>query len=238
MSDRVLVVGSKPTSLGDAVCVMAQAHGFEVMTAGVTGESLVLDLVLTSHDRMVEMLAGVQPRHIVCTVGMNIPQPQDRDLSDWYRWHFETNVTGPMRLLDAWTDAMASPEYLPQMSIRQMCHYVAISSNSARIPRTRSAAYCASKAALSMALRVQARQATGGNGGFIVYGYEPGLLSGTPMTVKTEEQFPHEVLHRMRGQYAEDGIPPRDMAQLIVSNLMQPGAALNGSLVQYDVGEL
>lgn len=237
MGDRVMVVGAKPSSLGDAVMVMAQAHGYEVMSIGMTGESLNVDLVLTPHERLVEILQGVQPRHIVCTAGINVPQPDGvLDLQDWYQQHFDANVIGPMRLLDAWVDAM-QVDYLQNLSLDQMCHYVGISSNSARIPRSRSAAYCASKAALSMALRVQARQAVGGNGGYIVYGYEPGLLAGTPMTAKTLEDFADVPLHRMRGDQVRDGINPRELAQLIVGNLMQPGVALNGTLVQYDAGE-
>jgi NAD(P)-dependent dehydrogenase (short-subunit alcohol dehydrogenase family) len=117
-------------------------------------------------------------------------------------------------------------------------HFVAISSNSAVIPRTNSAAYCASKAALSQGLRVKAREARGGDYGYVVYGYEPGLLAGTPMTWATEKQFPDMPLHRIRGEAMAAGVPCAALAAQIVAGLQVPGAALNGATIRYDGGEL
>jgi NAD(P)-dependent dehydrogenase (short-subunit alcohol dehydrogenase family) len=235
---RVLVVGSRPGSLGEAVVQNALSAGYEAYGAGITGEAVELDVVSMNTNEMISKLRAMQPQHIVCTVGMNMPRPEGpHDMRDWYRWHFETNVVGPMRLLDAWTTAMADPDYLPHVPPTDYCHYVAISSNSARIPRTNSSAYCASKAALSMALRVAAREGKGGNGGYIVYGYEPGLLTGTPMTSDVEERLPGVPLHRMAGFAQEGGIPPANLAAQIVFGLSVPGAALNGCLMPYDTGE-
>jgi NAD(P)-dependent dehydrogenase (short-subunit alcohol dehydrogenase family) len=236
---RVLVVGARPGSLGDAVREVANLAGYQAYTAGIAGETVELDVVQETPEAMAHKLLGLQPQHIVCTVGMNlVKHPDESDQFDWYRWHFETNVIGPMRLLDAWIVAMADGEYLPYVPLGQMLHYVAISSNSARIPRTGSAAYCASKAALSMAVRVAAREGVGGNGGYLVYGYEPGLLAGTPMTEKTAEAFPDQALHRMRGTALAAGVQVRDAAQLIVANLGVPGAGLNGCLIPIDGGEV
>jgi NAD(P)-dependent dehydrogenase (short-subunit alcohol dehydrogenase family) len=236
---RVLVVGARPGSLGEAVMNEAHARGYQAYGAGISGEAIPMDVVREGANELLKKLAGLQPQHIVCTVGINMTHPEgEQELFDWYRWHFETNVIGPMRLLDAWIWAMSDGGYLPSTGAHDLLHYVAISSNSARIPRSNSAAYCASKAALSMGLRVAGREARGGDSGYLVYGYEPGLLAGTPMTMRTEEQFPNAPLHRMRGKELEGGIPVTQAAQLIVANLGVPGAALNGCLIPIDGGEV
>lgn len=231
---RVLVVGARGGSLGEAVREAALCAGYEPLCAGISGEPISMDCHLTPMEDMVSTLRGLQPRFVVCTAGVNMPQPEDMvDPVDWYRWHFEANVTGPMRLLYALQEASNNADYLPESG---MLHYVAISSNSARLPRSSSAAYCASKAALSMALRVAAREGRGGDqDGILVYGYEPGLLAGTPMTRKTEDRWGIGT-HRMRGFELEKGIPVTELATLIVQNFRR-GPAINGTLIPYDAGE-
>lgn len=234
MSERILVVGAKSESLGEAIALRGSRRGYEVMTAGISGEAVPLDCFLTPMKDMEEMFAKLQPRYVVCTAGINMPLPDGvADLSDWYRWHWEANVIGPMRLLAAFASAQQRPDYLYGTSL---LHYVAISSNSARIPRSSSAAYCASKAGLSMALRVAAREAHGGDLGYVVYGYEPGLLAGTPMTAAVEERW-GEGAHRMRGSLMEKGIDPLELADIVINNL-SGGPGLNGTLIAYDAGEV
>lgn len=234
MSQRVLVVGARANSLGDMVGAAAMAYGYEVVTAGVSGEEdVALDVVNAEDRRLEEVLHGLQPQHVVCTVGVNAPQTDvHASLTEWYGVHLWANVLGPMRLLRAWQHVMAPADGEP------LRHYVAISSNSARIPRGGSAAYCASKAALSMALSVEARNASGGDLGYLVYGYEPGLLAGTPMTKGTAAQFAGMPLHRMRGRANADGVSAGELARLLVHNLGSPGAALNGCLIPFDAGEV
>lgn len=229
--ERVLVVGARKNSLGDAVCYAAEAAGYDVVTAGISGEEIKMDAFVDGPIFLSNAVARAKPQHLVCTIGFNMSRHEhkDYDLHDWYRWHFEANVIGPMRLLEAFK--------LNTYGARGLRHFVGISSNSARIPRTASAAYCASKAAFSMALRVAAREALGGDNGYLVYGYEPGLLRGTPMTNRAAEAFSGP-LTRMRGKALEKGIEPRDLANVIVSGLKLPGAALNGCLIPYDGDEL
>ncbi len=232
MSGGVLVVGAREGSLGDAIAVVAQARGHRVLTAGIHDEQTPLDVVQMPMKALVQKLDALRPRHIVCTVGMNMPEPvQPEDVFDWYRWHYETNVIGPMRLLEAWYRALESPDY----RLVPRGHYVAISSNSATIPRTGSAAYCSSKAALSMALRVKGREGTDKR--VLVYGYEPGLLAGTPMTAKSREAFAGP-LHRMKPQELVEGIEPAHLAGYLVANLAHHGSALNGHLIGYSADEL
>lgn len=235
---RVLVVGARPGSLGEAVASTAAEEGWEVTTTGISDEQVALDLVNADIVRIEHLLVTLQPRHIVCTAGVNMPEPgidQEQDLKDWYRWHFEANVIGPMRMLDAWRRTMAEEAY-EKVNRPDVRHYVTISSNSAFIPRRNSSAYCASKAALSMATRVAAREACGGDYDYIVYGYEPGLLSATPMTQQIEGRFAGP-LHRMQGEQVAAGVPVPWLAGTIVCNLGQPGVALNGALLRFDAGE-
>lgn len=234
---RVLVVGARDHSLGAAVATYAHTGGYDVYKAGISGEAVQLDLsdTVTGWPRLTNVLANLQPQHIVCTVGFNMPQPHEsgkEELNDWWRWHYETNAMMPLRLLDAWLSAMDRKDYERHMSPR---HYVAISSNSARLPRSQSAAYCASKAALSMALRVRAREEKAQR--CTIYGYEPGLLDGTPMTAKSRQAFAGS-LTRMRPDTLVEGARVADLAQLIVGNLAHEGQALNGVLLPYDADEL
>lgn len=232
----VLVVGARPGSLGMHVANAVRSRGSVAVTAGISGEELACDVLADGMANLDALMEAIRPQHVVCTVGINAPEPRTGwvDPTDWYRWHFETNVTGPMRLLEAFSGWAVEQAAYPSAHLR---HYVGISSNSATIPRSLSAAYCASKAALSMALRVKAREASGGDKGFIVYGYEPGLLAGTPMTQKTADDFPGK-LHRMRGRALDPGVSTAALAAQIVSGLQVPGAALNGVLLRYDGGEL
>lgn len=236
MRARVLVIGAMAGSLGEAVVLAAEAAGYSSMTAGISKqESIYMDCFLAPMRDLRATLMNIQPKYIVNTAGVNMPFPGDvDDLQNWYRWHFEANVIGPMRLLDAFNSVSYEPSYVTESGY---LHYVAISSNSARLPRSNSAAYCASKAALSMAIRVAAREGVGGDAtGILTYAYEPGLLRGTPMTERTKDKFAG-VLHRMRGTELENGIDPTELAALIVRNF-KCGPAINGTIIPYDSDEL
>lgn len=229
---RVLVVGARPYSLGGALLTALEARGYEAVAAGITGEAHHLDLVVDGMPRIREVLELVGPQHVFCTMGMNLVDFGALDPFEWYRVHLEANVIGPMRLLAAWRAVLAEAT-----TSSALHHYVAVSSNSATVPRQGSAAYCASKAALSQALRCAAREESGGDArGLVVYGYEPGLLAGTPMTERTAEQLPGVPLTRMRGWRLSEGVPPGALADLMVTGLTM-GASLNGVLVPFDGGE-
>lgn len=227
---KLLVVGAQAGSLGAAVKQAAEEQEWEVHTAGITGEENSLDLVNSTRPQVEWLVRSVRPDHIVCTVGINHPRRAYQSTSMWYADHFAVNCTGPMRLLDAWL------AYGPDGDVPWQ-HFVAISSNSAGIPRSDSAAYCASKAALSMALRVRARDCAGHKLPVSVYGYEPGLLAGTPMTAESRERF-NGPLTRMKGIGLEDGLSPHGLAGHIVRNIGFGGPELNGVLLRLDAGEI
>lgn len=226
----VLVVGSRPNSLGSAVRDVLQEKGYRVATAGVSGEMFAMDI--NDQADIKHVMHAVRPAQIVCTAGINESYSL-RAEGLWAGMGFMANVNyiGPIVLLQEWLSMLDHEmDITSNMASKQ---FVAISSNSAHIARRQSIAYCASKAALSMAIRCAAREIAGE--GRLVYGYEPGLLSGTPMTAASAAQFTGS-LHRMPG-IAEDGLSPRAMAGLIVNNLHNPSLALHGTMLRLDAGE-
>lgn len=244
---RLLVVGAAPRSLGDHVAREAELgpYSFDaIYTAGITPtphdgdppegkvayEDYYLDLRHVNSIK--EVLGEVKPDIIVCTVGVNNPTSvldsfADLALED----SFHVNVIGVLALLRHFVKAEGSGYWNGSTNKK----FVAISSNSARIPRRRSLAYCASKAALSMALRVAARELA--DEGVVVWGYEPGLLAGTPMTADTEGLFAGGPLHRMPG-VPESGLLPAALAQMILHDVANVSPAFNGLLIPFDAGEL
>lgn len=228
---RLLVVGAREGSLGEAVALAAvEEWEYEVVaTAGISGENHKLDI--TNTQTIKDVLNEVQPHSVVCTVGVNIPTPTwsgPGSVALSYEDHFRTNVIGVIELLRVF-GALSSGYDGPRKK------FVAISSNSAHIARTESGPYCASKAALSMALRVAAREMGTKGWGPVIWGYEPGLLAGTPMTQQVTEVFAGPV-HRMKGVPPE-GLGVQGLATRILCDLAFTSAGHNGVMFPYDAGE-
>lgn len=233
----VLVVGARPGSLGAAlVGECLRTLGGVVRTWGLHDEGRNINLLTAPMGTIRSALILDRPTHVLCTVGVNVPEihREGDDPKDWYDHHWHNNVVGPMRLLTAWRDVLRKGVWEDGYELR---HFVAISSNSATVPRSGSTAYCASKAGLSQALRCAARELQGGDlCGLVAYGYEPGLLVDTPMTDQTAEDFRGLPLTRMRGKRNSQGISPHELARVVVAGL-GTGTALNGVLVPFDGGE-
>lgn len=209
---RFLVVGAREGSLGYEIASYGRAVGLNMITAGVSGmEEYTLNV--ESDLTVTDTLHRVDPHHVIVTAGINT---KDERLS------WEVNYLGVMRVLDAW---------LPRANGGQ---FVAISSNSAHIARTSSRAYCASKAALSMGIRVAARENAGRDA--LIYAWEFGLLAGTPMTEAVAARLPRgTVLTRMPGH--PNGMPVQGAARLVVDTLRVGTTALNGCTLRVDGGE-
>lgn len=236
---RLLVVGAREASLGEAVGRHAEGEwdACEVFTAGISGEEKYY-CDLTVGVQVKQMLHDLRPDYIVCTVGENAPASvTDGFLAAKLIASYQANVLGPMLLLHHFLGSF-------QGESRYRKKFVAISSNSARIARSGSVPYCASKAALSMALRVAARDVAGkGTHLPLIWGYEPGLLAGTPMTEQTVRDFGNPIenvgappLHRMKG-VGPMGLRVTDLAARIVMDLTYSGPGLHGCLFPYDAGE-
>lgn len=224
--ETLLVVGASLDSLGSAVAQAAQADGYAVGTAGLNNEVYHLDVrdIKNSSE-----LFKMHWHHVVCTVGINQPGTMGNpgDLIA-LKEQLDVNVLGVARLLDAWWNA----EDLYFYNQEECSHFVAISSNSAHIPRSKSGGYCASKAALEMFIRCVARDRAQAQTS--IYAYSPGWLEGTPMSGLVSDRLkttkPHRIPHGK-------GMDVKVLATLIVNNL-KTGKALNGCIIPFDGGEI
>jgi NAD(P)-dependent dehydrogenase (short-subunit alcohol dehydrogenase family) len=228
-SPTLLVLGAAPDSLGQRVAQVAHRdydYG-NVVTAGISNEAYPCDV--TRSGDIKNVLEEVCPDAIVCTVGHNSPASYRAGyLRTLMMSSFETNVIGPMEVLRQFSS-------LVRRDPPTVKKFVAISSNSARIPRRDSLPYCASKAALSMALRVAAREAAGSD--ILIWGYEPGLLADTPMTQQSAKDF-DGALHRIPGVAPRRGLNGLWLAHRILSDLAFASMANNGTMIPFDGGEL
>lgn len=238
---NIMVVGAAPNSLGDAVVEAGITYGHDVTTVGLNMEDVIMDALEEAvfDDRRglnkggwPSVFSAFTPDHVICTVGINEPAGEEGSFAhatfpEWMNRSFNINVVGPLNILRFFL------RYLEDKSgHRHQHHFVGISSNSAHIARSNSMAYCASKAALSMALRCAARETKGDPA--LIYGYELGLLAGTPMTQATEARFgPAQT--RMPG--APDGLDRYAVADQIVRTLEGATLGLNGALLRLDAGE-
>lgn len=231
----LLVVGAQKNSLGLAIAdeALKNYEFSRIFTAGITDEALRCDI--RNVNSIKEMLAEAMPTYLVCTVGVNQPhQLRYAGMGVTMNEAFSANVIGPMEMLHRF---ITSPTRHPQENDgKYRRRFVAISSNSARIPRTGSAPYCASKAALSMALRVAARELAPDPWAPLVWGYEPGLLADTPMTQASAKAIDGP-LHRMKG-VSERGLPKEELAERIMADVMYGSPGLNGCMFPFDAGEL
>lgn len=234
----LLVLGAREHSLGEAVAEEARDNGFSVTTAGISREEdIYCDVTQEALVRklMNGMLTGQWFDHVVCTVGVNRP---DR-IVDEPPWEmstlFQANVFAPMLALHHWL-RQADEEHEPRLfgPFMQGRHFVAISSNSAHVARSPSMSYCASKAALSMAIRCAARDIAWR--GAQVYAYEFGWIDGTPMSHEATQglSLGEGAMHRMPG--GGPGLDRGDLAGIIVDGLSTM-SGLNGCTLRIDGGE-
>lgn len=241
---RVLVVGAAEFSLGWHIARECAAVGFQVLTAGVQGEKFLYDVTdpYEGHQDLMEEVCGASGRvnHVVFTAGVNNPMGINVDW-DWIlRNHMAVNYEGMVKCFQAWAFIHGPVEGESLINDHVYTHFVGISSNSANIARSDSLPYCASKAAMSMAIRCLGRQyAESFDRRMVIYGYEPGWLDGTPMS---EEMLLALNMSRMGKQYHripgnDYGINPAALAKLIATNLTIGGRMLNGTLLRVDGGE-
>lgn len=232
----LLVVGVRPGSLGAAVAEAGEEQGWEVTTAGIKGEDVYLDLTLPGTVKRFMFLNDFNG--VVCTAGIN---PDSKvgaiNFSRSLREALEVNTLGPLCLaeswVDTWRDKFKNYSRGPEEEYAETTFtFAAVSSNSAHIARSRSTAYCASKAALSMGLRCLARAVA--EEPFTVMGWEPGWLAGTTMSKQVMERLQVGVPpHRIPGN-REIYVP--GLAHAIVTGLVG-GNSLNGCMIRIDGGE-
>lgn len=207
-----------------------------VEAAGLSpdGESTLVDVrSLTS---LASDVPWVRFEDVVFCAGLNLP-------TDWRVTpgyfsgnlvdHMNVNFIGAMVAAKLWMDTR-------MRRVREGVNagsFVVLSSNSALIPRSGSAGYCASKAAVSMGIKCLARDMSKDIIPGSLYGYEPCWLENTNMSAAVKERLPEGVpLHRVPRGYGQD---PGRFADLIVSNLLSDSAPdiLHGSMLRVDLGD-
>ena len=216
--ESVLVIGAAPQSLGHHIQMALSTRGctdgeprYNVTTAGVSGhESYPCDI--TNH-WAVRHLMETTWDHVICTAGINL----DGNAPDFLEQQLKANVMGPAILLTEWVNSDVR-------EIPGRHHFVSVSSNSAHRPRSRSAGYCASKAALSMYMRSVARAWQGSN--MIISVLEPGWIQGTPMSKEVAKRFEME----------DEGLDPGMVADHVV-DVLGYGPEWNGVTLRLDNGE-
>lgn len=237
---RLMVVGASPGNLGMRVVneamrsrIWSRIQAYDIN--GAVRDGAVWYMEVGDRFQVIRSLEEISPTDIVCTVGINHDEPSVAQLMGSMRTHMGANLLGPMNLLtealDYWrhwetntSDTWAIPD--------SGFNFCVVSSNSAHIARSRSAGYCASKASLSMAIRCVARREAETN--VSIWGYEPGFIVGTPMSQKTQDQFPDMPLHRIPGERTVDA---DDLAMQIVSDTINAHRHFNGCMFRLDGGE-
>lgn len=242
---RLLVVGVQSGGLGDSVVALAldDPDVTSVWTADLPG----VDTEPGSPDDEVDirniqqvraLLESRKPTHVVCTVGMNPYGMEDGHGIEWmhnFGHVMETNCISVLNFAREWSVIMGRGHGgLAGIPGR---HFCAISSNSASVVRSNSAAYCASKAALSHGMRCLARDNAKTDLANALYVYEPGFLWGTPMSmgiVGSSNREKEAEFHRIPSGFSID---PDDVAQVILNNLKLNWNTMNGSCVRIDGGD-
>ena len=241
MERTLLVVGARAGSLGSHVLAEARdlsdrVGTFERIRSADTAEADVtgsLRMDITSRKDVVSVLEEVRPTDVVCTAGINLPDGGEPGFlfSNMVR-QLQVNTMGPVMLLEEAIDFWNS-RCIPPRSGFNFC---VVSSNSAHVARSESAGYCASKAALSMAVRCIARRVAGR--GVTIWGYEPGWMNGTPMSSEVHDRLGGDVRpHRIPGG---KGIHPREVANRIVADMAEArgtNRGIHGTMVRLDGGE-
>lgn len=232
--NRLAIFGALPQSLGEAVSYLhdddlgsfltpatttygpgrVQVHGEEGgVTEAVHDREWVWPGSLGERRRVPDLSPY---DNVLITMGVNMSEDED----PWGYKQMEVNYHGPVALMDAWA------------RLGKEGHCVVISSNSAYLARSPSRGYCASKAALSMAVRAQSRKGYPG----IFYAWEFGLLEGTPMTAEaTRALGPDVAMTRMKG--LPNGIPVDLAAGHVYRALRYGWKELNGCTLRVDAGE-
>jgi NAD(P)-dependent dehydrogenase (short-subunit alcohol dehydrogenase family) len=224
---RLLIIGAREGSLGwhcAAVARNVPTPEWEVITAGISGDE---DMTLEATDWESGVLMYRQPfTDVICTVGVNDPEAG-------LDYHLQINCVAPISLAECWLGGWR--EYHDERDHDGPLNFVAISSNSAQVPRSPSMPYCASKAALSMAIRVLGRKAAmEGSGRVRIWCYEPGYITGTPMSARLDEAVPRP--HRIPS--GGPGMDARLLAHRIVTDVAWYGEMMQATAQRIDMGDM
>lgn len=233
---RVLIVGAG--GVGEA---LRQNFGreYDVHTAGIAGEMFKLDIanpaevaVFFRHSEH----SGELYDHVVVASGVNNPAHiTSLALHRSMVSQMEVNYLGPMMVLSKWLRSWVDGKKNGEHVEAHPHHFVVVGSNSAHIPRSDSAGYCASKAALEMGIRVAAREAARRWATVSVWGVNPGWIVDTRMSRQVERKLGDKPAHRIPGNRV---LRADQVARFILEQVVYDRRYLNGTMVRMDGGEI
>jgi NAD(P)-dependent dehydrogenase (short-subunit alcohol dehydrogenase family) len=220
------ILGARKGSLGAALKDVIRSAGDNAITWGITNDE---DNKISDFDP--------SACNVICTIGINEPYDLAVNSTADLEWTMEHNLMVPLRYFQQW---LTTPiRETPVTGSNPRGRFVFISSNSAHIARSGSLSYCASKAALSMAVRVAARDISAHRGGRgvwdrrYVWCYEPCWIEGTPMSQEVLDRLDGNLAHRIPGG---KGVSRHRLAQLIHDNMRQE-MVLHGACIRVDLGD-
>jgi NAD(P)-dependent dehydrogenase (short-subunit alcohol dehydrogenase family) len=232
--DRLLVVGVRPGSLGWRIAIRAELAGWVVDKVDIQPyrDAGVLRLDVTDLAAIEDFWESAPDyRAVVYAAGVNHEDTVlDEDWLGISAAHMAVNFTGALEMLGQWAR-------LGTAGFGRS--FVTIASNSAHIPRSTAMSYCASKAAVVMAMRCAARDIALHNPGRFpaIYTYSPGWIADTPMSQEVMERLGGADPHRIPGLPL--GVDTYSLVDIVVHNLGLPDVRfLNGTDIRLDGGEL
>lgn len=173
---------------------------------------------------------------VVFSAGINV--------LDWYDEMSYSQLADAERIIDV--NLMGFIRLMSVLSSKPLntthpLKVVAVSSDAATRPMRTSAAYCASKAGLNMAVKVAAREL--GPHGWRINAVSPGMTAPTGMSKYIDRRVPRvrnwssqQTLEYEKSQEVVPGrIAPIEVAEVIYSTLCGP-AHLNGSIIEINGG--
>lgn len=231
---KMLVIGAQPGSLGEAIALQADffISGIQVRTTGVSGYED--ETWPENPDNIQSGYFSSGPfTDVVCTIGVNVESVVGTStFGSSIETSLSINALAPLLAAEAWLESIRR---VAESRPLEMFQFVAISSNSAQIPRSMSVGYCASKAALTMGMRCLARQVADIRN-VSLFVYEPGWIEDTPMSEAVMERIGSLPAHRIPGQ--RKGIRKSELVNMICDDLYLASPLLNGTVRRVDGGEI
>ena len=236
-----LVFGGKDSGIGIAVTehlaevghgVVATSRSTDVRDAGLV-DAIIREAVVRAGEDFAGIVYAPGVNELAWLGEMGLPGLQKAGNI------FGVNTLGFLTVLDSamrhWSELGDSERSSRGLSI------LAISSDAGDRPLRTSAAYCASKAALNMLVRVGAREL--GPHGHRVNAVAPGMTEGTGMTDYIDKTVPvirgwteEETMDYERSQEVVPGRVGRDeIARVVVDTLTGP-PHLNGAIIPVNGG--
>lgn len=225
---RFLVIGGR-SGIGEACVDFIESRLTRRDDVVVPSES---ELDVTSFAMVNGYLKELQPTHILYSAGVNYLEWIGKLDYAEIAHLFDVNVQGFIRVIDAmWR----------HNSEMRGVSTVAITSDAAWRPMRTSIGYCASKAALEMAIRVASRELA--PSGWRVNGVAPGKVSNTRMTDYVDARV--QEIRGWTAEYAEEyerassaigrPVAPIEVAEVVWSVLTGPNA-MTGEIVAVNGG--